>query len=153
MMTFFTILISLQLLLITVHDWLHIPGWTHGHQAQAVLGPRKMWLGTLFHLALAGPAVGFAIYYWHRPKPLAVLCYWVIYCVFIVIGAIAGWWMLYLRGADQKTTDLYSKLYAGTRQIQPPRGDNPRPNLLHLHFHALFVVNLALAVLLLVRRR
>jgi hypothetical protein len=39
-------------------------------------------------------------------------------------------------------------MYAGTRQVLPPRGDNPRPNLLHLCFHALFVVTFLLALVL-----
>jgi hypothetical protein len=43
---------------------------------------------------------------------------------------------------------LYSQMYAGTRQVLPPHGDNPRPNLLHLYFHVLFLINLALATIL-----
>ncbi len=39
-------------------------------------------------------------------------------------------------------------MYVGTRQVLPPRGGNPWPNLLHLYFHALFLINLALAAVL-----
>jgi len=39
-------------------------------------------------------------------------------------------------------------MYAGTRNVLPARGDNPRPNVLHLYFHALFLINLALAIAL-----
>ncbi len=39
-------------------------------------------------------------------------------------------------------------MYAGTRQVLRPREDHPRPNLLHLCFHVLFIVNLCLALLL-----
>jgi hypothetical protein len=30
----------------------------------------------------------------------------------------------------------------------PAHGDNPRPNLLHLYFHVLFLINLVLAAVL-----
>jgi hypothetical protein len=43
---------------------------------------------------------------------------------------------------------MYSNMYAGTIQVLPARGDNPRPNLLHLCFHALFLVTLALSAVL-----
>jgi hypothetical protein len=39
-------------------------------------------------------------------------------------------------------------MYAGTRQILPERGDNPRPNLFHVGIHGLFAVNFCLAVAL-----
>jgi hypothetical protein len=146
--TLFTILISLQFLVIVLHDWLNIPGWTHGRQVQAALGRNKMLIGTLISGILSGLATGFALYYWHRPAPLLALIYWVIYCAFIVMGAIASWWIPYFRGTDEKTKALYAQMYAGTRQVLPARGDNPRPNLLHLYFHGLFLINLGLAVVL-----
>ncbi len=71
-----------------------------------------------------------------------------IYCAVTVISAIAAWWIPYFRGADEKTKKLYADMYAGTRNILPPRGDNPRPNLLHLYFHALFLITLVLATAL-----
>jgi hypothetical protein len=36
---------------------------------------------------------------------------------------------------------------SGTRHLLPSQRDNPRPNLLHLYFHALFVVNFCLALM------
>jgi hypothetical protein len=62
------------------------------------------------------------------------------------------WYVPYLFGTSEQEKRTYSRMYAGTRQVLPARGDNPRPNLLHLCFHALFLVTLALAVLLAVRR-
>jgi hypothetical protein len=41
---------------------------------------------------------------------------------------------------------------AGTRQILPVRGGNPRPNLLHLSFHVLFGLNLGLTLVLWLRK-
>ena len=39
-----------------------------------------------------------------------------------------------------------TRFNAGTKHLLPARADNPRPNALHLGFHALFVLNLALAL-------
>jgi hypothetical protein len=41
---------------------------------------------------------------------------------------------------------MYAAMYAGTKHLLPARGDNPRPNALHLGFHALFALNLGLAL-------
>jgi hypothetical protein len=144
----FTVLIALQFLVVVLHDWLNIPGWTHGRQVQAALGRNKMLIGTLISAIFPGVAVAFALYYWEKPKPGFALDYWVIYCAVTVASAIASWWIPYIRGTDEKTKLLYSQMYAGTRNVLPPRGDNPRPNVLHLYFHALFLINLALAIAL-----
>jgi hypothetical protein len=149
--TLFAVLVTLQFLVMVLHDWLDIPGWTHGRQVYAALGPVKMWVGTVVNASLPGAAAFFAWHYWHRPKPSYVLTYWVVYCAFTGTGAIQAWWWPYFRGTDQKTKDLYAKMYAGTRQVLPPRGDNPRPNLLHLYFHASFLVTLVLSILLRLR--
>jgi hypothetical protein len=144
----FAALITLQFLVIAFHDWLHIPGWTHGRQVHAALGSVKMWVASLINSLFPGLAAFYALYYWHRPKPGFVLTYWIIYCTVTVFGAITAWWIPYFRGTDEKTKDLYAKMYAGTRQILPPHGENPRPNLLHLYFHALFLSTLFLSIVL-----
>jgi hypothetical protein len=146
--TIFTVLITLQFLFMVSHDLLDIPGWTHGRQVRAALGPFKTVVGTAINCLFPGLAVAFAFCYWHRPKPGFVLDYWIIYCGITVMSAITAWWIPYFRGTDEKTTQLYLKLYAGTRQVLPARGDNPRPNVLHLYAHALFLTNLMLATIL-----
>jgi hypothetical protein len=144
----FTILISLQFLVVALHDWVNIPGWSHGRQVQSALGRNKILFGTIINCIFPGVAVAFGIRYWNSSAQAFALDYWVIYCAVTVVGAISSWWIPYFRGTDEKTTQLYLQMYAGTRNVLPPRGDNPRPNLLHLYFHALFLINLALAVAL-----
>jgi len=58
------------------------------------------------------------------------------------------WYIPYLFGASEQKRRDYEQMYAGTRHILPPRGDNPRPNLLHICFHILFVTTLVLAIAL-----
>lgn len=148
MVLLFTCLITLQFAIIAFHDLIDIPGWVHGSQVQAIIGKRKIWLATLVNSIFPGLAAGFAIYFWNRPRPSFVPNYWVIYCAIALLSAVGMWYVPYLRGAPQKLKAEYLKMYAGTRQILPARGDNPRPNLFHIGIHVLFVVNFCLALAL-----
>jgi hypothetical protein len=146
--TLFTVLITLAFLIVVLHDLVDIPGWTHGSQVRAALGPTKTIIGTLINGLFPGLAMVLAFYYWHKPVPAYALNYWVIYNGITMVGAITSWWIPYFRGTDEKTKELYSKMYAGTWQVLPAHGDNPRPNVLHLCFHALALTTLILSVLL-----
>jgi hypothetical protein len=146
--TSFAVLIWLQFLAVALHDWLNIPGWAHGGQVFAAIGRNKMLVATAINSIFPGIAAALAIAYWHKPKPGWALNYWVIYCAITVFSAITAWWIPYFRGTDEKTKSLYLQMYAGTHQVLPARGDNPRPNVLHLWFHAIFLATLALAILM-----
>jgi len=148
MVSLFTCLIILQFAIIVSHDLIDIPGWVPGSQVQALIGRRKVWLATLANSVFPGIAVGFAIYFWSRPRPGFVADYWVIYCAVALMSAVGMWYVPYLRGATGKEKSEYLSMYGGTRHILPARGDNPRPNLFHVGVHALFVVNFCLALLL-----
>ena len=144
----FACLITLQFLVVVSHDWLEIPGWTHGRQVQNTVGRRKLLLATLINAIFPGVAVGFVFCFGARPRPWFVDDYWVIYCAVTVLSAVFMWWVPYFFGADAKTRDEYARMYRGTLHWLPGRDGNPRPNRLHLCFHGLFIVTLALAILL-----
>jgi hypothetical protein len=144
----FAILLTLQFVVMALHDLVDIPGWTHAKQVRAVVGPWKVWIGTVVNSTFPGLAAALAIWYWNRPTPTSVSNYWLIYCGITGAGAISMWYVPYFFGASAKTKKMYAEMYEGTWQILPPRGDNPRPNVLHLLFHALFVATLVLAVML-----
>jgi hypothetical protein len=146
METLFLASIALQFAVVVSHDWLDIPGWTHGSQVQSVVGRRKLLAATLINAIFPGLAVALAILYRTRPKPGLVTSYWLIYCAVTVLSALLMWYVPYLFGASDKTRGEFRRMYDGTRQILPARGDNPRPNLLHLCFHVLFAANLVLAM-------
>ena len=99
----------------------------------------------LVNAVFPGVAVALAVYFWNGPKPGFVSNYWVIYCAITLASAIAMWYLPYFLGATQECKNDYARMYAGTKHVLPPRGDNPRPNLLHVCFHVLFVVTFALA--------
>ena len=142
----FTALITLQFVVVALHDLVDIPGWTHGRQVKAMIGQRKLWIGTVINSTFSGLAAAFAFYFWNRPKPEYVVDYWLIYCAVTLLSAIAMWYVPYLLGTNEQKKREYASMYAGTRQVLPARGDNPRPNLLHVCFHVLFVINFALVL-------
>lgn len=138
----------MQFVVVALHDLVDVPGWTHGSQVQALLGRRKVWLVTLINSIFPGLACAFAIEFWNRAKPWWVVDYWVLYCGVTVASAIAMWYLPYFFGTTAERQREYAAMYAGTRQVLPPRGDNPRPNLLHLCFHVLFVITFLMALAL-----
>ncbi len=148
--TVFVVLITLQFIVVALHDLVNIPGWTHGRQVKDVIGPRNVLIGTLINSIFPGLAAAFALYFYyvHNFAPRGVETYWVGYCGLTVASAIGMWWIPYFFGTSQKTKDMYARMYAGTYQVLPARGDNPRPNLLHLYFHALFMATFVLALVL-----
>jgi hypothetical protein len=148
MQSFFRVLLVMQFLVVALHDLVDIPGWTNARQVQSALGRNKVLIGTLINSLFPGVAAAFALYYWRSPTPAFVLYYWIIYCAVTVAWAIEAWWIPYFRGTSKKRKQLYSIMYADTRHVLPLRGDNPRPNLLHLCFHVLFLINLTLATVL-----
>jgi hypothetical protein len=133
---------------VTFHDLVDIPGWTHGAKVRAVVGRGKLWLVTLINGTFPGLAVAFAFYFWGRPKPAFALNYWALYCAVTVASAIAMWYVPYFRGTTEERKREYAAMYAGTIQVFPARGENPRPNLLHACFHVLFVLTLLLSLIL-----
>lgn len=134
--------------MVVSHDWLEIPGWTHGRQVQAVVGRDKLLAATLINAIFPGVAAAFAIAFWKAPKPWYVTDYWVLYCAITVLSALAMWYVPYFFGTSERTRREYAAMYAGTVNWLPPRGDNPRPNALHIAFHVLFLANLALVLVL-----
>ena len=148
MQTAFAMLISLQFLIILLHDLVEIPGWSHSSQVQAVLGKQKLWAATLINSIFPGIAAAFAWYFWNRQRPAYVDRYWLIYCAVTLLSAVAMWYLPYFLGASDAKKNEYQRFYAGTHQILPARGNNPRPNLLHVIFHVVFAATLSLAFLI-----
>jgi hypothetical protein len=138
--------LTVQLLIIALHDLIDIRGWVHGSQVQSVIGRRKVFWATAINSLFPGLAAAFAIAALFGPIPHFAARYSIVYCAITVISAIAMWYVPYWVGTDEKTRHEYQEMYAGTRHLLPARGDNPRPNLAHLCFHLVFVVNLGLAI-------
>jgi hypothetical protein len=147
----FTCLITLQFVVVGAHDWIDVPkmdarhsGTVSGWAAQAVDSDSDQcnlpWYRSRFRR------------HFLEPSKARVTSYWVLYCAVTLASAIFMWYIPYFLGAPEKTKQDYLRMYSGTKQVLPPRKDNPRPNLLHLCFHVLFIVNFCLALSLRFRR-
>ena len=147
----FTCLIVFQFFITLGHDLIDIPGWVLGSQVQARMGRRKVWLATLVNSVFPGIAAGYAIAFWNRPLPAYVTNYWLIYCLIAALSAIGMWYIPYFRGATEAQKQDYLVMYAGTKQVLPERGDNPRPNVFHIGLHLLYVATFSLALVLRIR--
>jgi len=131
-----------------VHDWVDVSGWIHGRQIQAVVGRRKLAWATLVNVAFPGTALAYVIWFFHEPKPVFVLNYWVIYTAITAATAFLMWWVPYIFGSSPTRAEEYRKMYAGTQHVLPVRKGDPGPNLAHLAFHGLFLTTLFLALAL-----
>jgi len=118
----FGCLITLQFMVVVLHEWIDIPGWTHGRQVQAVIGRNQLLRATAINAVFPGLAVAFAIWFWGRPQPGFVGTYWMIYCGVTLLSAIAMWYIPYFFGADEKKKLEDWRMYAGTKYIFPVRG-------------------------------
>jgi hypothetical protein len=141
----FAVTLTVQFLIVALHDLVDIRDWVRGSQVQAVIGRRKAILATAINALFPGLAVVLAVAALFGPVPRFAASYPLVYCAITVVSAIAMWYVPYWFGTDEKTRREYGAMYAGTRQVLPARGDNPRPNVAHLCFHALFAANLGLA--------
>ena len=144
----FAVTLIVQFLIIALHDLIDIRGWVHGSQVKAVIGTPKVYWATAINSLFPGLAAALAIAALFGPVPHFAARYAMIYCGVTVLSAIGMWYVPYCLGTDDKTCREYAAMYAGTLHVLPARGDNPRPNLAHLCFHALFLVNFGLAVAL-----
>jgi hypothetical protein len=98
----FTLLITVQFVVIVLHAPLDIPGWTNATKVREVVGRKKLWLATAINAVFPGLAVSFAIYAWNGPRPAFAANYWMIYCLVTLISAIMMWYVPYLMGTTKK---------------------------------------------------
>jgi hypothetical protein len=147
MLLLFKFLLVAQCLVVIVHDMLEIPGWTHGSQVLAAVGRKKFWAAAAINSVFPLTAVVVVIFAWGSHSFFA-RNYPLVYCSITVISAIAMWYVPYFFGASEETKRTYTAMYEGTRQVFPARKDHPRPNLLHVCFHLLFIATFSLSIAL-----
>jgi len=144
--TLFSVLIILQCALIILHDQITIPGVNNARAVRRVIGAKKFWIGTVSTAIFPAIAAILAVRSWGHAASAATRHYWVLYCAVTVISALFMWWIPYFSGADPETSRQYQEMYQDTAQLLPARGDNPRPNALHIVFHVFFIATLALSI-------
>jgi hypothetical protein len=144
----FSGLIVAQCAMIVLHDQVSIPGVNDARAVRRVIGARKFWIGTVSTAIFPAIAAVLAVTSWGHVAARATRHYWLAYCAVTVASALFMWWIPYFLGASAETSRQYREMYQGTAQLLPARGDNPRPNALHIFFHLLFIGTLVLAIAL-----
>jgi len=147
MILLFKVLLVVQCLVTIFHDMLEIPGWTHRSQVLAAIGVKKFWAATAINSVFPLTAVAVVLFA-GGSHSLFARNYPFIYCSVAVLSMVGMWHIPYYFGTDEKTKHIYAVMYEGTKQVFPPRKDHPRPNLLHVYLHVLYITTFSISVAL-----
>lgn len=135
MLSFFIMLQVILLLFMLFHDWIPIPPFNDIKALEVCECTYYRLLGSLINgtmvlvpLILTILSFGNA----HISHPIAITV-WSFYFV-LTLGAIFSWWVPYFFGSSEKHKEVFSK-FQNTHSFLPPRGDNIRPNTLHVALH------------------
>lgn len=144
----FIVLLTLQCLILLIHDWINIfPINDVRGMNEVIPRPTKIMvmvgnvLPPVLVLVMESRLFG-------RHKPLGVGLYFAIYFGITLAMMYLSWYHPYFFGATAEEKERYRKAYGRTLQILPRRGDNPRPNTIHLFLHTIFIVNAVLSLLI-----
>lgn len=144
----FVVLLTLQCIILLLHDTMNFYPLNDIRALRRKM-PTRARIGMVIGNALpAGIALLLESRWFGHPKPLATGLYFVLYYAVTLAMMYMSWYHLYLFGASEERKRAYREEYGNTLQILPPRGDNPRPNALHVFLHLLFIVNTFLAVMI-----
>jgi hypothetical protein len=136
-----------QLAILLVHDWLDLFPLNDIAHLQHSMSARQRLLMIFGNTAVYfGLLLAQAIYF-GQTKPFWLGIAGAFYYCSVWFMMYQQWYKLYLFGAPEQVCRKYALEYGRTLQILPPRGNNPRPNLLHAILHVLFLVNSVLTIL------
>jgi hypothetical protein len=115
----FALLITVLFVVVVSHDWLDIPGWTHGRQVQELIGRSKLLRATAINAVFPGLAVALAAWFWGKSQPRFVSNDWAIDCGITLVSGVAMWYDPYFFDTNEKKKLEDSRMYAGTRHVIP----------------------------------
>lgn len=145
--TIFLVLSLIQFLILLVQDTVNLfplNDIKHLQESMSLRDRTLMFIGnTVFFLI----CLVLQIVYFGQPKPVWVGGYAVLLYGLNLYLMYQQWYKYYFFGAAAEVNAKYALEYGRTLHILPARGSNPRPNLLHLVLHVLFVCNTILAII------
>jgi hypothetical protein len=130
-------------LFIALHDWLPLGRLNNLAGIRAVDTKQQLLRTTILStLPFAVGLIG-SVYYSHRYFPM-----WLMWVLWITYGAglygiLRAWYVPYLFAGDPARAERYRERFANTHAFLPMR-NGIRPDTLHVSFHAVMVVILAL---------
>jgi small-conductance mechanosensitive channel len=138
--------LAIFLVYVILHDWVSMPPFNNTHEfAKRSLSKRLLiTLGNALPLIVA---LTLAIYYRYATLPFFAKCYMLLYVLLFFILMWTSWYKPYLLGTTKEQEASYKKEYGSTIQVLPAHGHNPRPNLMHVILHGLFLMSAVLIIL------
>ncbi|MBI3723376.1 hypothetical protein HY251_05400 [bacterium] len=143
----FVITMSVQTLYLLLHDLISLPPLNDLVGLRARTSRRARLLVTAGNTLPSAAVLLFAIPYMHQPKPVGVLTLFGLYFALLFSLVFQAWYRPYFFGATAEEKRAWQEEYGHTHVLLPARGDNPRPNTMHLILHVLFLANGVLAAL------
>lgn len=149
-MNILTIFIALQiitLLLISLHDWVHLPPLTNIRELEKHHTVRERCITSLINALIV--LVPLVLTMWWQPSFPGWARITIISCYgLLTIGTIGAWWIPYIFGSSSRHKAGFVE-YQNTHHFLPARGDNVIPNTFHVILHLCIWSCLALALYLL----
>jgi hypothetical protein len=142
----FVVLLTLQCLILLLHDWISMPPLNDIAAMRRTLPARARMLMVAGNLLPPLIVLVLETRLYEQPKPLGIGIYFVAYFVITLVMIYMSWYHPYLAGATAEEKERFRAEYGRTLQLLPPRGDNPRPNAIHVFLHLIILINAALAV-------
>lgn len=149
MFWYFFVLVQCSLALIMLlHDWVHIPPFTDILALKQNHSVAFRLLMTVVNSMTVLVPLGISIYIFGVNAPPLWAVRTIFWCYLgLTVGTIGSWWVPYFLGSSASHKEGFAE-YRNTHQLLPARGDNVRPNTLHivLHVHVWLCLFLALCL-------
>jgi hypothetical protein len=91
------------------------------------------------------------LYYWATPFPLYAKIYLILCNILFGIGVLFSWWIPYIFGWPVSQAQELQEVYGKTHTFLPKINNHPIPNTLHVIFHTVFIVNMIVIFILIMK--
>jgi len=136
LITLFIVFQTILLIIITLHDWVHLPPFTDIRTLEKHSSVRGRIINSaIFFLLVFIPLALTIIYQPHfsRSVRIALLNFY----GWMSLGTIVSWWIPYFFGGYSESYKAHFAEYQNTHHFLPARGTNIVPNTFHVLMHLL----------------
>lgn len=148
LITLFIITQVILILIMALHDWVHIPPLTNIKDLETEHSIKFRVVTSLINTFMIVVPFILTILYMPGSWPCWATITMVTFYTLLTIGTIMAWWIPYICGSSAKHKAGFAE-YKNTHHFLPARGDNVIPNTFHCIMHALVWCCLGIAIYLL----
>lgn len=132
-------------LFLALHDWINIYPLNDLETFNKYCSLRNKILMTIINTPFFIIYTILILYYWSAPMPWYAQAYLIVCNLLFLTGIIFSWWLPYFCGFPITQAQELHKSHGTTHTFLPAIGNNPIPNTLHVIFHAIFIINMIAA--------